>query len=159
MVSRAFTLIELMIVIAIIGILAAVAIPMYSDYTQKARASEMVTFLKGIVEHQMVYKESPESGGRYANGFATIGFETSNGTFSGTIAGCRNGDSGANTLKYACSKFYAFSTSNASGGVTCATNGVGNFSMGEAVNSDPLPRDYLAGCMTENLSYSHGSGQ
>jgi len=47
-IQQGFTLIELMIVVAIIGILAAVAIPAYQDYTAKAQASEGFTMMGGL---------------------------------------------------------------------------------------------------------------
>ena len=54
--EHAFTLIELMIVVVILGVLAAIAVPSFGSYVQRARMAESVTFLGEIKQRQEAYR-------------------------------------------------------------------------------------------------------
>jgi type IV pilus assembly protein PilA len=71
--QKGFTLIELMIVVAIIGVLAAVAIPAYSDYSNKAKFTEAVlTASKLKTEVTLAIQIEGDAIGSYDGGYANI---------------------------------------------------------------------------------------
>jgi type IV pilus assembly protein PilA len=71
-IQKGFTLIELMIVVAIIGILAAVALPAYQDYTIRAQVSEGMSLGSGA---RTAMAEFYNDRGRFASAQASYGLE------------------------------------------------------------------------------------
>ncbi len=68
---KGFTLLELMIVVAIIGILASVAIPAYSTYILKSQRTKAVTSLLEVASRQARYYTAEN---KYANNMTLLGY-------------------------------------------------------------------------------------
>lgn len=136
--TKGFSLIEIMIVISIIAILAAVAIPLYGDYTRKARTAEVPENFKVIIREQYAHMYDPTFG-EFATGLATLGWRTSKGTTEGS--------------------FYRFSTSGVS---SCDPGTFGSpipIGLAEAVALDfsLVPDDWRSACMDRQSVMRHNS--
>jgi len=94
--QKGFTLIELMIVVAIIGILAAIALPAYQDYTKRAKMSELILAASAcrttITE---VYQSGSSTSAPSANGW---GCEVASGSGSKYVASVATSTAGIVTV-------------------------------------------------------------
>ena len=139
-VQQGFTLIELMIVVAIIGILAAIALPAYQDYTVRAKVSEIMLAASGqktsVSEFFQTRLQMPAT--------ASIGTVTQNSAYVATVAYSQT-DTSTGVITATASTSTALPTSVQTQTITLTGTGDTNTGVVQWVCAGSIPPKYRPG--------------
>lgn len=137
--QKGFTLIELMIVVAIIGILAAIAIPAYQNYIARSQVSEAMTLATGL---KTSIQTNLQNNTCFANGSATVAAADSmEGKYGTAVIGGTPSPTTVTTGASGCTITYTFKGTGVSNKVASKIIGMGVQDNGTLVKLDTTTVD------------------